>query len=243
MKQYETFRAYAETHFRKIQEGRDFELTARGYGEWFHDCLPEDRQAPMLDVGCGHGVFLRFLELSGYQAIEGIEISEGQAVDARKRLKCPVHVVDAETWLASHRSYYARIFLNDVLEHIEREDVVLFLQRLATGLATGGALVISVPQAAGISSIYARYADFTHHFLFTESSLEQVLYMSGFSRVRFLSQRLPWKWTVRHLAYRLMRVLYVQLMRLAFTLEQPGEHPPSHFERRIYAEARLPEGE
>lgn len=81
-----TFRTYAETHFRRIQEGRDFELTARGSGEWFHDCLPEERRAPMLDVGCGHGVFLRFFKLSGYQAIEGIEISEGQAVDARKRL-------------------------------------------------------------------------------------------------------------------------------------------------------------
>jgi cyclopropane fatty-acyl-phospholipid synthase-like methyltransferase len=195
----------------------------------------------MLDVGCGDGTFLRFLELSGYQAIEGIEISESQAADARKRLKCPVHVANPETWLASHRSYYTRIFVNDVLEHIEREEVVPFLQTLATGLATGGALVMSVPQAAGISSIYARYMDFTHRFLFTESSLEQVLRMAGFSRVRFLSQRLPWKWTPRHIAYRLMRFLYFHLMRVAFTLEQPGEHPPTHFELRIYAEGRLPE--
>lgn len=240
MKHHEIFHTYAETHFRKIQEGRDFELTARGYGEWFHDCLPEDRHAPMLDVGCGNGTFLRFLELSGYKAIEGIEISTGQAMDARQHVRCPVHTVDAERWLASHQSYYARIFLNDVLEHIAREEVVPFLHTLAAGLASGGALVISVTQAAGISNIYSRYNDFTHHFLFTESSLEQVLSITGFSQVRFLSQRLPWKWTPRHLAYRLMRMLYVQLMRLAFTIEQPGEPLPAHFHNRVYAEARLP---
>jgi SAM-dependent methyltransferase len=243
MKGDELFRTYAQTAFRTMHEGRDFDLTARGYGEWFHDCLPGDRSAPMLDIGCGNGVFLRFLELSGYHKIEGIEVSESQVLDARTRLRCPVHLADAETWIASHPAAYARIFVNDVLEHIPEDRVLAFLQTIARGLAAGGAVVISAPQAAGLTSIHARYVDFTHRRLFTEYSLQQVLLMAGFTQVRFLGQRLPWKYTPRHLAYRFLRACYVQALRLAYAIEQPGERPPAHFHQRIYAEARLAAGE
>jgi len=47
------FDRYAETFFDIMHEGHDYESVAKGYGEYYYDCLPEDLNEPVLDVGCG----------------------------------------------------------------------------------------------------------------------------------------------------------------------------------------------
>ena len=66
----EIFEKYHETFYNDMHGWRDYELTSKGYGEWYYDCLPDDKQAKILDVGCGEGKFLFFLEQKAYQKIE-----------------------------------------------------------------------------------------------------------------------------------------------------------------------------
>src|SRR3972149_1780162 len=123
--------------------------------------------------GAGH--FLRFLETSGYIHVEWIEVSPQQAERARRRVSLPVHVGDVADFLEKRRGHYQLITLNDVLEHIRKDQTVSFLRTLRVGLDDGGSLVVNVPQAAGLTSAYCRYDDFTHKLVFTEASLRQVL--------------------------------------------------------------------
>ncbi len=196
----------------------------------------------MLDVGCGKGVFLRFLEMQGYKRIEGIDLSSSQISDAKKYVACPAHVADVESWLAKRQGIYKRIFLNDVLEHLNRQEVMAFLRELAGGSAQEGRLLISVPQAAGISSSYARHMDFTHYRLFTATSLHQVLYQvlyqAGYGHIRFLKQRLPWYWRPRSIAYSLVQFVYFKLLKPAYIIEDPGIDPPQHFHYRVCVKER-----
>jgi len=233
------FDRYSETCFDQTLRGKDFELIARGFAEYYHDCLPSDRSAPILDVGCGAGHFLRFLEISGYIHGEGIEVSAQQAERARRRVSLPVHVGDVGDFLEKRRGHYQVITLNDVLEHIRKDQTVSFLRTLRVGLDDGASLVVNVPQAAGLTTAFYRYNDFTHRLVFTELSLRQVLLMADFQEVRFVREKWPVKWTPRHLSYRLVRWVWYRLLRLIYFIEMPGEKPPSAWQTRIVAVAKL----
>jgi hypothetical protein len=115
---------------------------------------------------------------------------------------------------------------------------VNFLRTLRRGLGDGGSLVVNVPQAAGLTTAFNRYNDFTHKLVFTEASLRQVLLMADFQEVRFVRERWPFKWTPRHLSYRLVRWVWYRLLRLVYFIEMPGEKLPSTWQVRIVAVAK-----
>src|SRR5437867_2372259 len=156
------FDRYSETFFEELHRELDFEQIARGYGEYYYDCLPDDRDAPVLDVGCGTGQFLRFLETKGYRQAEGLDLSPQQAAEARKHVTCPVHVGEPAEFLAERPGYYAAISLNDVLEHVPKDQTIPLLATLRSGLRPDGVLVVNVPGVVGFTSAYVRYNDFTH---------------------------------------------------------------------------------
>jgi 2-polyprenyl-3-methyl-5-hydroxy-6-metoxy-1,4-benzoquinol methylase len=235
------FENYHETFFKDLHGCKDYELTSQGYGEWYYDCLPEDKTAKILDIGCGDGKFLFFLQQKGYQKIEGLELSNSQADAARTRVNCPVHVVDdTDSFLLDSTNTYQMITMNDVLEHVPKQKSVEFLKTVRDAINPGGILVVNVPQMSGLTSLYCRYDDFTHQTLFTEMSLKQVLLSAGFSNVKFIPQKWPLKWTPRHLLYRFARKLWHFILKLIYTIELPGEKHPISFQGRLVASASRP---
>jgi len=98
-KSKEIFEKYHKTFYEDLHGWRDYELTSAGFRAWYYDCIPEDKNARILDIGCGDGKFLFFLQQNGYSAIEGVELSSQQAEEARKYVKCPIHVVDEDIQL------------------------------------------------------------------------------------------------------------------------------------------------
>jgi len=237
-KSKEKFEKYHETFYEDLHGWRDYELTSAGFGSWYYDCIPEDKNARILDIGCGDGKFLFFLQQKGYSAIEGVELSSQQAEEARKYVKCPIHVVDdTSVFLREHSSNYQMIAMNDILEHIPKKETLSFLEAVLAALRPGGNAVINVPQVSGFTSLFCRYNDFTHETIFTEMSLKQVLSLAGFSDIRFIRQKWPLKLTPRHLAYRLARFLWYGILKLIYTIESPGEKHPSSFRVRLVASA------
>ena len=232
------FDDYSETFFNTLHQGHDFDEIAKGFKLYYYNCLPRDKSASILDVGCGAGNFLRFLELEQYANIEGIELSPQQAEITRKRISGTIHVGDVADLLAKSGKKYTLITLNDVLEHIPKNEIVHFLKTLRDGLAPNGALVVNVPQVAGLTTAYNRYNDFTHNVIFTEMSLRQVLAMAGFFDIRFIREKWPFKLGFRHIAYRLARWCWYKLLTLAYIIEMPGESKPHSLQIRLVAVAK-----
>lgn len=145
--------------------------------------LPENKDAAILDFGCGWGHLLRSLWCAGYQNLEGVEISESQACVLREAVgdRFPVHCMDGAALLAQRQEHYDLIVMYDVLEHIERQQVVPLLDSLYHALRPGGRLVVRVPNMSCILATYSMYLDFTHINGFTEFSLMQVFDMAGFT--------------------------------------------------------------
>ena len=234
----EIIEKYYETFYKDLHEWRDYDLTSKGFEEWYYDCLPMDKKAKILDVGCGDGKFLFFLTNNGYQNVEGLELSKQQAEEARKNVKYRIHEVgDANIFLKKSFDNYQMITMNDVLEHIPKKDMIKLLKNILAAIKPGGTLIVNVPQVAGLSSLFCRYVDFTHETIFTEMSLKQVLLSAGFSQVRFIPQKWPLKLTPRHLTYRMVRFIWYFFLKIIYFIESPGEKHPSYFQDRLVAEA------
>lgn len=232
------FDNYSETFFDALHKGDDFDKIAQGLSLYYYNCLPNNIQAPILDVGCGVGQFLKFLESKGYQNTEGIELCSQQAEIAKKHLNCPIHIGEVADFLKEKKGKYQLIALNDVLEHIPKDNMVSFINTLKNGLKDDGTLVVNVPQVAGITTSYNRYNDFTHNIVFTEMSLRQVLRLAGFSKIQFVTEKWPIKLTLRHLIYRLIRWVWYKFLTLAYIIEMPGETRPTTWQIRLVAVAK-----
>ena len=232
------FQGYYESFYKGLHQWRDYEKCSKGFAEWYYDCLPSNREAKILDIGCGDGKFLFFLRQHGYTNMEGLEMDSRLADLTVKRVSCPVHVVsDTLEFLDCNQNRYDAICMNDVLEHIPKSDTISFLAAVRESLMPGGNLVVNVPQVSGFTSLYCRYNDFTHETIFTEMSLRQVLLLARFSDIRFIKEKWPLKLTPRHLAYRFVRGVWFLLLKFIYLIEQPGEIHPRNFQIRIVASA------
>jgi 2-polyprenyl-3-methyl-5-hydroxy-6-metoxy-1,4-benzoquinol methylase len=163
-----------------------FELAARKY-KWnyhrFFSALKKD--ASILDLGCGVGQFLFYLKNCGFNNLTGIDISSTQialALQMQPQLNF-LHVENSVDFLLNKDNVYDAIVLNDVLEHIEIEQIIPFLNALHHSLKPGGIIVIKTINSAYPLSNASRYLDPTHTTSFHQKSLTQLLRHTNFNDI------------------------------------------------------------
>ncbi len=77
----------------------------------------------------------------------------------------------------------------DVLEHLDRQELLDLLLEASRVLSPAGCCIGHVPNAQGLFSMGVRYGDLTHELAFTESSLRQIFRTLGFADVRCFEDR------------------------------------------------------
>lgn len=182
------FDEYYDAIFKQSNDlsGDVFEKVGDSIGKDLEKFLPADRSAKILDVGCGCGHFLYYLKKSGYTDAEGIDVSHQQVDHCVKTAGVRAHFADAGEFLAGKAGQYDLISMMSMLEHLPKNDVVPILKAAHKALKPGGTLIVVVPNMSGIIAPAIRYRDFTHECGFTESSLQQVLWIAGFREMELL---------------------------------------------------------
>jgi O-antigen chain-terminating methyltransferase len=142
--------------------------------------LPDDKNALILDIGCGTGHFLNYLKLSGYRNFSGIDLSSDNIEFCKTNITPNVELADGFEYLDKKKAVFSVISTNHLLEHIPKEKVIPFLRLIYNALKSNGILLIIIPNMSNIFSMQMRYRDFTHECGFTEKSIFQVLYIAGF---------------------------------------------------------------
>jgi len=203
------YQHYLSTHFAKDNRERaqtDTRLWNRYFRLNYLRHLPQDKNARILDVGCGMGQFLQFLAATGYPNVAGIDRSDEAAQYCRSR-NLAVERSEALGHLASRANIYDAVVLNDLAEHFTKAEIVGVIEACYRALRPNGALLVKTVNAANpIVGAHSLAIDFTHEWIFSEESLTQLLRVVGFREIRVLPVKIytqpynPIHWLARLLS-------------------------------------------
>lgn len=147
--------------------------------------FPVDREAMVLDLGCGHGALLHFAQNAGYRNAQGIDRSPQQIAAARKLGIAGVAEGDLFEALRTRPSGSVDAVVTfDVIEHFQKPELIRFVDEVHRVLREGGRWIIHAPNGESPFAGRMAYWDFTHELCFTRMSMAQLLMSSGFARVR-----------------------------------------------------------
>ncbi|MFN0063064.1 MAG: class I SAM-dependent methyltransferase [Myxococcaceae bacterium] len=142
--------------------------------------LPEDRNTPVLELGCGPGRVLRWLQSLGFKNLTGVDRSPEQVAQARQL--CPgANIIEGDltSFLAKSHQKYGLIVALDVLEHFRKDELLPLMAGVVQALSPNGRLIAQTPNAESPWGTMHRYHDLTHEVCFDPHSLQHLFALSG----------------------------------------------------------------
>lgn len=181
--------------------------------------LPADKTARVLVVSCGPGYFVNALTTRGYSDVLGIDSYLEKVTYAKtKHLNCIT--ADAVPFLEQNPNRFDVIFYEQEINHLTKDEIVMFLGLCRNTLRKNGTLIIhSLNGANPITGAEALAQNFDHYTTFTEYSLRQVLRHSGFEEIQVIPLNLYvfYKNPVNYILI-LLDTFYTLFFRLSFML-------------------------
>lgn len=212
----------------------DFSVVLADFDLNYKQFLPPQRDARILDFGCGMGHFLYYLKQRGFTNFWGIDVGHEQIDFCRENVTKNVELVqDSVSFLQASIAEYDMIVMRDVIEHIPKADLLQTLQALHNALRPEGILLVETGNMSAWTGTYLLYQDFTHQVGFTERSLRQVLIVAGFQDIQLfganpqLSRR-----------YWLLRTVWELCLRLIYTAERGPAGVPTILSKLLIATAK-----
>lgn len=135
--------------------------------------------SPVLDIGCGRGIFLELLRTAG---IEGVGVDHAQeSLDFCKEKGLSVYCEPANSFLAQHQGQFGGIFCSHVIEHMGYEDASKLLELCHAALRPEGRLVLVTPNPEDLSVMSETFwLDPTHVRPYPKVLIESMMQACGF---------------------------------------------------------------
>lgn len=149
---------------------------------YLRNWLPIEKDAHIIDLGCGEGRVIYLLQQMGYTNVEGVDISKSQLKIAQQISK-NVTQADILKYLKDSTNKYDLILSFDVVEHLQKSEALEFLDLCYVKLNERGRLILQTPNASSPFFGDVRYGDFTHELSFTPRLLSQLVHRAGFKSV------------------------------------------------------------
>jgi 2-polyprenyl-3-methyl-5-hydroxy-6-metoxy-1,4-benzoquinol methylase len=232
---YEKYYSY---HTKNLYGNITLESIRQQFKFWqyyFSEFLPKDNKLKILDAGCGNGGFTMWLTELGYFDTVGIDVSK-EMIDISKSLNIKnTFQDDIFQHLRSNKNKYDIIFCRDVLEHLNKTEILEIFSLFFESLTPEGKVIIQVPN--GYSQNYGKifYSDFTHETLFSESVLNQLTQIVGFNSL-YVKEINP----VPHGFISVIRFILWKLLKIKYQIYQLIENGYAHgfFSQNIIAEMK-----
>lgn len=152
--------------------------------------FPVNKDAAVMDVGCGHGALIHSARKLGYRNIFGVDGSVEQVAAAEQLGIEGVYEADVmETLRQTPSKSQDVVVAFDLIEHFTKQEVIPLVDEVHRVLKPDGRWIIHVPNAEGPFGGRSPYWDFTHEMAFTRTSINQLLRTSGFAQVGCFEDR------------------------------------------------------
>lgn len=234
---YQSYMHSSVHYYQKMREPAVYENLRLFYRKNYLSWLPIDHHSRILDVGCGAGHCLYFLQREGYDQSEGIDVSPEMVSQCQVQGLANVHPADWADFLATRPETYNTIIANDFLEHLTKEEILHFLDLCLFALQGQGRLILKLPNAYTYFGSRDAYIDFTHQLSFTPQSALQVLTTVGFDPVWILPVHPPIRGIKGVLRRIVWETIFMPVLR-AWSYMSDGERQPA-----IYTVNQLAVGE
>lgn len=168
------------------------------------------KQSHILELGCGQGQVLDFLNKQGFLSVEGIDTSEEQVMAAERYGLQVYHSDVFDFFQASHQTYDLVLAI-DFVEHFTRQELIQLLYGIKEILNKNGHLILRTPNGQGMFASQIIYGDLTHMTILTPQSLRQILRFTGFEIVSMKESIFPTKGLKKKIRYILWNLLKIGL--------------------------------
>ena len=197
--------------------------------------LPENKDAPILDIGFGDGWLMAACLHLGYTNISGAEFAP-ENKPYLKEWPVRLHKIhsDIGEFLAQHPAEYSFIHLSHVIEHIPKYSLLWIVNALYQALQKNGTLCLRTPNMEGPCANSTYYVTLSHEYGFTGANLRSLLSVGGFDDIRFHAPPAPRG--LRQQFGSLLRWPYLQQSRIRHRLF--GVNDGQQFGAELIATAR-----
>ena len=181
--------------------------------------MPADRSKRTLVISCGPGYLVNVLRERGYTNVLGID-SDAVKVEYARRRGLPCETARAFEFLADKHAEYDVIIPEQELNHLTLDETVEFLRLCRQSLRPSGRVIVYAMNGANpfVGSENLSH-NIDHFYLVTEYSLEQILKLAGYERVKVFALKLYvfWKNPLNYVGLAVTSTLEF-LLRIVFML-------------------------
>ena len=146
--------------------------------------FPEDRNARIIDLGCGHGAIVWAARRLGYRNIEGVDASPEQVAMATTLKIEGVRQGDLMATLrAAPADSYDAVVLFDLYHYFDPATQLRLADEVRRVLKPGGRFIMHLPNGEALFAGRVRYWDIMATGSFTRRSIEQLMLVCDFAGV------------------------------------------------------------
>ena len=230
----------------KRTKSRLFSDRLSSYEDWsrsarlrFSKWLPEDPEAKILDLGCGHGNFLHLVRSIGYTSYLGVDMSAEQLELARMiDAEASLEQGDLMSAIRNPQTSYDLIACLNIVEHLERDDIVNLFDYIFRALKPGGRVIVETPNAESPWFGASAYGDMTHEWFFTPRELENALRQAGLFEFEARASR-PYAQSIAGILRVVVWGIYDSFLKV-WNLAETGSIGSGIYTRVFVATARKP---
>jgi 2-polyprenyl-3-methyl-5-hydroxy-6-metoxy-1,4-benzoquinol methylase len=165
----------------------DHQRKAKWYATRLQRFLPSNKDAFIVDVPCGEGNILYYLQQQGYGRVTGYEIDAD-----RVRLAHEMHLnaIQANALEIVHSLRNVDVFFCiDFIEHISKDVAIDFLLHVNEALSRSGRLILRTPITDSPRETIHLHNDFTHKWGVNSEVWQTLATATGFELVAIIDER------------------------------------------------------
>ena len=213
------YEAFASTKWTYTHRGgkNEYEFFAKVTALRMKNILPLKKDIRIVDLACGAGHFLYFLQKEGYTNTLGIDLSAEMLTLAEKAGVKNLKAAEMHVFLQENKNNFDLIVANDIIEHVTKDEALDLLDSIHSALKPEGMVLLATPNAMSLLGFGNFHREFTHITAYTPLSLAQVLRVCRFKHIRTFGEkpvRYDLKSSFRCLLWSLMKRVLLFLLTI-----------------------------